>query len=190
VSCRGAPHSAQRLIATGATTSGCPVAALRPWRSRWPAVRRVQQWLRNASTVMPMSLAIWRSSGGASEASWWPCGGTSLSCADPADPDRQLALDGLGQQTSHPAGILDVQADQGGVAEHDRAALWIKPEIYSLDLGDQGRCGIHQAPPPPQLVAPPHGPTGQAKDTAPERDGSGNRWLRPVLVGSRNHQWQ
>ncbi len=28
------------------------------------------------------------------------------------------------------------------------------------------------------------------KDTAPGRIGSGNRRVRPVLVGSRNHQWQ
>ena len=74
---------------------------------------------------------------GASEASWRPCGGTSLSFADPSDPDRQLAFDGLGQQASHAARVLDVQAEQGGVAEQDRAGFGIEPKLHPLELGAQ-----------------------------------------------------
>ena len=39
----------------------------------------------------------------------------------------------------------------------------------------------------PPLFVPPHGLTGQPKAIAPERSGSGNSRVRPVLVGSRNH---
>jgi len=75
----------------------------------------------------------------------------ALPCTEPSDPDRQLALNGLGQQASHAAWILDVEAEQGGadelqgvaialhhqirdapqggVAEQDRAGVWIEQEL-------------------------------------------------------------
>lgn len=42
-----------------------------------------------------------------------------------------------GQEASHAAGILDVQAEQGWVAEQDRAGFWIEPKLHPLDLGAQ-----------------------------------------------------
>ncbi|MCX5954796.1 MAG: hypothetical protein NTZ40_15210 [Cyanobacteria bacterium] len=70
-----------------------------------------------------------------------------------------LAFDGLGQQASHAARVLDVQAEQGGadelhgvaialhhqirdapqggVAEQDRAGVWIEQKLHPLELGAQ-----------------------------------------------------
>ena len=42
-----------------------------------------------------------------------------------------------GQEASHAAGILDVQAEQGWVAEQDRAGFWIEPKLHPLVLGAQ-----------------------------------------------------